>query len=389
MKKIFLMLLALMLAVGSLAVFAEDEAMIPASEEVVDEIILVEGFVMDVTADSILLLTSYGQLKEALLTEETIIDGKDVAIGDYISIAFNGMETRSIPPQITAQHVGNYMLMGVVSELTEEGFILTFGEEIYQVNANATQLAGIQDGMFVTVYHMGMMTRSIPAGVNALHIRGEEIVGIVTEMVEGGFTLTVDGEELPYHIALTEEAIQFVQAEPGMEVIVVTNGLMTAGLEFILVNATEVLPLPMVEEFFDIAGIVTELGEGFILIEATDGQMVQVNLFEDTFFEGKDMEVGAFIHVTYNGQMTFSIPAQITALKVGCYAHTGVVGEIAEEQFALETEMELILVNATAAQLEALTPGMTVTVYSNGAMTMSLPAQVGAEMITVTETITD
>jgi hypothetical protein len=51
--------------------------------------------------------------------------------------------------------------------------------------------------------------------------------------------------------------------------------------------------------------------------------------------------------------------------------------------------MELILVNATAEQIESIEAGMTVTVYSNGAMTMSLPAQVGAEHITVTETIVD
>ena len=105
--------------------------------------------------------------------------------------------------------------------------------------------------------------------------------------------------------------------------------------------------------------------------------------------EGKEIEVGDYIHVTYNGQMTFSIPAQIAAQKIGCYAHTGVVGEITEGQFALETEMEMILVNATAEQIEGIEAGMTVTVYSNGAMTMSLPAQIGAEFITVTETITD
>ena len=137
------------------------------------------------------------------------------------------------------------------------------------------------------------------------------------------------------------------------------------------------------------AGTVTEIGEGFIMIESTDGQMIQVNLSEETFFEGKDAEVGDFIHVTYNGQMTFSLPAQIAAQKVGCYAHTGVIGETTEGQFTLETGMELILVNATAEQIEGIEAGMTVTVYSNGEMTMSLPAQIGAEMITATETIVD
>jgi len=87
--------------------------------------------------------------------------------------------------------------------------------------------------------------------------------------------------------------------------------------------------------------------------------------------------------------MTFSIPAQIAAQKIGCYAHTGVIGEVTEGQFSLETEMEMILVNAAIEQMAGLQPGMNVTVYTNGAMTMSLPAQVGAEFITVTETIVD
>ena len=201
--------------------------------------------------------------------------------------------------------------------------------------------------------------------------------------------MTVEGEEIPYHVAIKENALQFVQVEPGMEIIVITDGLMTSSLESILVNAVEILPLPYVEEIFDMAGTVTEIGEGFIMIQSAEGQMIQVNTFEETIFEGKEIAVGDFIHVTYNGMMTFSIPAQIAAMKVGCYAHTGVVGEITEGQFALETEMEMILVNATAEQLEGIEAGMTVTVYSNGAMTMSLPAQIGAEMITATETIVD
>ena len=389
MKKFFLMLLAMMLALTTLTAFAEDEALIPSSETETDDLILVEGFVMEITEDSILILNSYGQLEEALLSEETILDGKDLAIGDYVGITYDGTATFSIPPQFNALHIGNYMLMGLVSELSENGFTLTFGEEIYQVNATVELLEGISDGMFVTVYHKGMMTRSIPAQISATHIRGQEIVGTVTEMVEGGFTLTVEGEELPYHVAIKEDAIQFVQAEPGMEVIVIIDGLQTASLESILVNATEILPLPVVQEVFDMAGIITEIGEGFIMIENADGQLVQINLSEETLFEGKDVAVGDYIHVTYNGMMTFSIPAQISAQKIGCYAHTGVVGEITEGQFVLETELEPILVNAAAEQLEGIQTGMNVTVYSNGAMTMSLPAQIGAEMITATETIVD
>lgn len=390
MKKFFLMLLALMMAMTTLTAFAEEETVIPSpEEEVLAETALLQGFVMEIMDESILILTRDGLYAEAMLTEETAAEGKDVAVGDFIEVVYNGMMTRSLPAQITAEVIRSHMLMGVVTDLTENGFTLTFGEEVYTVNAEASLLEGIQDGMFVTVYHNGMMTRMIPAGVTALHVRGQEIIGTVTEMVEGGFTLTVEGEELPYHVAIKEDALQFVQAEPGMEVIVIVDGLATASLESILVNATEILPLPAVQEIFDMAGTVTETGEGFIMIEGTEGQLIQVNTSEETLFEGKEIEAGDFIHVTYNGQMTFSIPAQIAAQKIGCYAHTGVVGEVMEGQFLLETELEPILVNVTAEMLEGIETGMTVTVYSNGAMTMSLPAQIGAEYITVTETIID
>lgn len=387
MKKFFLMLLALMLALTTLTAFAEEDGPSAEANDLAD-VVLLDGFITDVLDDSLLLLTKDGLAVEALLNEDTIFEGKNAAIGDYVQIVYNGIMTRSLPAKITAMAVRNHMLMGVVSDLAETGFTLTFGEEIYQVSADAALLEGIQDGMFITLYYNGMMTRMIPAGVTAMHIRGQEIVGTITEMVEGGFTLTVEGEEIPYHVAIKEGAFQFVQPEPGVEVIVITDGLETASLESILVNATEILPLPTAQEVFDLAGTVTEIGEDFILFETADGQLVQANLSADTVFEGKTIEAGDFIHVTYNGQMTFSLPGQISAMRVGCYAFTGVVDEIAEGSFLLKSEMD-ILVKATAEQLENLQAGQTVTVYSNGIMTASLPGQITAEMIAAAETIAD
>lgn len=387
MKKFFLMLLALMLALTTLTAFAEEDGPSAEANELAD-VVLLDGFITDVLDDSLLLLTKDGLAVEALLNEDTIFEGKNAAIGDYVQIVYNGIMTRSLPAKITAMAVRNHMLMGVVSDLAETGFTLTFGEEIYQVSADAALLEGIQDGMFITLYYNGMMTRMIPAGVTAMHIRGQEIVGTITEMVEGGFTLTVEGAEIPYHVGIKDGAFQFVQPEPGVEVIVITDGLETASLESILVNATEILPLPTAQEVFDLAGTVTEIGEDFILFETADGQLVQANLSADTVFEGKTIEAGDFIHVTYNGQMTFSLPGQISAMRVGCYAFTGVVDEIAEGSFLLKSEMD-ILVKATAEQLENLQAGQNVTVYSNGIMTASLPGQITAEMIVAAETIAD
>ena len=390
MKKFLATLLALLLALMTLSAFAEDGAYVPSPEaDELTEAVDLSGFVLEIHEDKLLIRTPDGLYVEALLTPDTAFEGKDVAIGDFVHIRFDGKMTRSIPAQITAQLVRCHMLQGLVSELTEDSFTLTFGEEVYHVNAAAEQLAAIQDGMFITVYYNGMMTRSLPAQVTADHVRGHELVGVVTEMTENGFTLTVDGEEIPYAVFPKEDALLFVQPEPGMEIIVVTDGLMTAALDQITVNATEIIPLPAVQELFDMAGVVVEITDEFILIQTADGQQVQVNLSAETLFEGKEIAAGDYIHVTYNGQMTFSIPAQIAALTIGCYAHTGVISELSETSFMLTTAVEPLIVNAPAELLASLADGMTVTVYSNGAMTMSLPAQIGAEMITATETIVD
>lgn len=45
----------------------------------------------------------------------------------------------------------------------------------------------------------------------------------------------------------------------------------------------------------------------------------------------------------------------------------------------------MVQVNADAALLDGMKNGMTVTVYSNGAMTMSLPGQISAEKIVKAE----
>ncbi len=231
------------------------------------------------------------------------------------------------------------------------------------------------------MYHDGKMTRSIPAQVAASHIRGQEIVGVVTEMVTDGFTLTVDGEELPYHVAIKENALVIGTVEPGMTVTVVTDGLMTASLESILINAVEILPVDTQAELYDLAGTVTEITEEYILINGADGQEYQINMGEETVYEGKEIAVGDFIHVTHNGQMTMSIPAQVFGLNIGCYMHQGVVSDVTEESFLLTTETETIQVNITPDMAEQVKDGATVAVYHSNIMTLSLPAQVAAEHI--------
>ena len=138
-------------------------------------------------------------------------------------------------------------------------------------------------------------------------------------------------------------------------------------------------------ELMDTAGVVTEIAEDHLLLDtATHGQVL-VHLTEDTAYEGEAPVVGAYVHVVNNGAMTMSIPPQITALRVGCYAFTGTVSEITDESFLLTAENGPYQVNAEAEKLAALTDGETVTVYFSGMMTMSIPAQIYGELIVTAE----
>lgn len=134
-------------------------------------------------------------------------------------------------------------------------------------------------------------------------------------------------------------------------------------------------------EIYEMTGTVDEITDTSILITNADGQQVQVNLHEETLWEGKEPAQGDLLHILYNGMMTRSLPPQINALRIGCYVFTGAIVEMTETGFTLDTGDDVIEVHAAADLLTGLETGSTVTVYFNGAMTMSLPAQIGAELI--------
>lgn len=133
-------------------------------------------------------------------------------------------------------------------------------------------------------------------------------------------------------------------------------------------------------EIFDISGEILEITPEYILIGNEMLGEVQVNLAEGTVIEGAyELEVGQTIVVMYNGMMTRSLPAQITALHIGVYVVEGSVT-------AVEEEFVMIRREDTAEEIRMSLPenapelkvGDRVIAYTNGAMTMSLPPQMNA-----------
>ena len=135
-------------------------------------------------------------------------------------------------------------------------------------------------------------------------------------------------------------------------------------------------------EIVEISGEIKEIGEGYILIMDSVHGAVQVNLGDDTLYDGADLEeltVGQYIQVMYDGKMTRSIPAQVYALKVGLYPVSGVVKEVGEGSITLSREEigdEVIVFLPEGAATPNV--GDSVTAYTNGAMTMSMPAKTHA-----------
>lgn len=155
-------------------------------------------------------------------------------------------------------------------------------------------------------------------------------------------------------------------------------------------------------EIVELGGRITEIADGCIVIETLMHGMVQVNLGDDTLYDGADpdeLAVGQYIQVMYDGKMTRSLPAQITAMSLGCNKLSGVVEELSEEGFMLRVEIALegeegaepqvftesYFVLADGAMMEGLLVDMPVTVFHDGKMTRSIPAQVTAQHVRLME----
>lgn len=140
-----------------------------------------------------------------------------------------------------------------------------------------------------------------------------------------------------------------------------------------------------VVELLELVGTVEEMDDAYIIINTTEGQRIQVNLGADTAYDGEPPALGDLIHVLYDGKMTRSIPPQVTAQHIGCYYHVGAIVELTQEGFTLDVGEQMLEVHAEQSLVDGLENGQQVKVYTNGIMTMSLPAQVNAQLVVPVE----
>ena len=134
-------------------------------------------------------------------------------------------------------------------------------------------------------------------------------------------------------------------------------------------------------ELVTLTGVITEITDEYVLLDVGDMGQVQANLSEDTLIEGvEELAVGQTAIVTYDGKMTRSLPAQITALRVGVYQLEGVVTELLDGGVMVGTEQGEVRLSLPEGT-QAVAVGEHIVAYTTGISTMSLPPQMTAVAI--------
>ncbi len=312
MKKIFAVLMMIaMLAALPFAAMAEETEMDTLLEGLVTEIVD-GGFVIeDAEQGEVMLNTSDATIFDGMLAEG------ELAVGQYVFVEYDGRMTFSLPPQAHADRVACNVLTGSVTEVLEDGSILmmddTFGETIVHLPEGMNH---VYAGMPITVYYDGVMTLSLPGQANASHIVLPQLNGIVSNKTEEGFTLT-DADGMEYEVKFAEDTLISEEILPVEEEEIIAEETSEDGAEETTEDVTEeTAEEAETEEIAEEETTETGSEEEPVLEDAELTEEILLpaaELLSESAIEWAD---GDTVTVYYNGMMSRSIPAQITAMEI-------------------------------------------------------------------------
>ena len=216
MKKWFLILCTLMVL-----------AVVPGLAQ--EQPVSLSGVILNMQEDGNFLLDSdIGQVLVKMLPE-TVVEGVGkLRAGQYVYVDYNGMMTRSMPAQVTAEKVRCYVIEGVVLSLSEDGkTALVESQENGQVMVSLPAMeTDLKEGDFVAAYFSGVMALSYPAQAGGLKVDVYvRVTGEVQEIEEGYFLMDNMGQALRVNIGEESELPESI--EPGDVVTVYHNGQTT------------------------------------------------------------------------------------------------------------------------------------------------------------------
>ena len=132
-------------------------------------------------------------------------------------------------------------------------------------------------------------------------------------------------------------------------------------------------------EIVEISGVITEITDEYVMIDAGEMGMIQANTSMDTLIEGvEELAVGQAAVILYDGKMTRSLPAQITALKIGVYEVKGNVTAVESGRVTIDQGENGEVVLTLPENAPEVVVGDAITAYTTGISTMSLPPQMNA-----------
>jgi hypothetical protein len=172
------------------------------------QIYTLEGLVTEV-GDSYFIMEDAGlgtvrvNLDEALTAYDGVAAKDAMAVGLYVYVRYNGVLTRSIPPQVTAEKVSCFVVTGTVAEILDNGFTVEGDAVMGTVMVHGYDgMPPVYKGVPITLYYSGVMALSYPPQITAAYVIVPMISGTVSQVEDSGFTLTTtDG--ISYAVAIT------------------------------------------------------------------------------------------------------------------------------------------------------------------------------------------
>ena len=138
-------------------------------------------------------------------------------------------------------------------------------------------------------------------------------------------------------------------------------------------------------EIYMLQGTILEVQEDSLLVEDAAQGEVLVLISDETVQEtGYELGVGDYVYVDYDGQMTRSLPPQVTAGRIVSHKLEGDVVEVYAEENALllyGSDGNEYRINLPEAWEGETFDAQRAIVYYDGAATLSLPPQVSAGLV--------
>lgn len=224
MKKLLTMILALVMLL-TFPVISEE------TEEAEIELFTIEGIVSEITGEYILIENADIGSVQANITADTVFTNElPVCEGQYVFIAYNGMMTRSLPPQISAFMISNFRLTGDILSVSDTENAFTMHTEMHgEVVVNLPETIHAQDYKeveSVMVYFDGAMMLSLPAQISGMHIVAlYKISGTVLDA--SAECIMIDTENGEVQVNLHPDTEGEEEYADGDKITVTYNGMMT------------------------------------------------------------------------------------------------------------------------------------------------------------------